>query len=1286
MKDSGQTRAFITVLTTESDAPGVVTLVQALKTCATKYPVVLVVGSHIGKVVKARLADKIEHVVSIPLGMETMATEMGHQMGKSTEQLMGTFGILSLWQMLAYEALVYLSPHMLPLKNVDELFELETVDFAAAPAVGWPDIFDTGIMFLRPSEPTYAALIEHAQVMSSDPTWDGNDGDLLNTYFEDWSSGRREARLGFGYNVTPSEHYTWTPALLNYNTTVSIAHFLPSATPLPWTYLRMSDGAPLPRSSSPHVLDLVQNWWNYWDEAMPGLPPSALGSEWFDKATPFHGSNAGAGPLSEVRKAHNVWDAEQVNIQGRHVEALPHVEVKITHDPDLWKPSLTEEEKMAWESQQEQPATDEPLTTSQHHEESVEAAAEPVLSPPAPIAEEAPPRKSSPEYPMINWNPAHEPPPDRPPPVDSSLPASFDFKNAWDRPFHREETVFIPDLTPTQRQVEYHHQHPEDTDTRQDQQAQEQHLGSEIASHVFPWEHHQPPTRVWLDEEQARPNHPEPQSAPETQHHEPHIDEPQIAQRAPYAPQTSDTQAERVKDDFSFVNAWDEVPSIQRYIIQSRLDPLAPQHSKQPPITTPADVKKRTSRQRDQWDPHASRGSQPPATRAQTSKEGSYFRGSPYSGRSHAPSGVQTPHIFDNDNIPDDRDLLPLPLKSTSRLAIATLPELQLSIPDNRQAKGKEGGKTRGSHARYASISAIFGGRTPYTSAATTPVREYFKELDDEDTEAQSIPGPVTHRQFPEDFADYRIQWPDDLQHEDAPVEEAHAAWDPHRALDALKWSAEQLMQRASSEHDLESQSLETTSSEHDDDSQRAQVQPVQDTSVQTTQGKLPETHIAGTATQTDDGSLTKQEPPVPSLPHTAAPSGFGFKDAPAKWGLNRSDVEVFTPGTVSPSTPTTMHFARHWHDESDSDEEEEVARQRRDDNYRWNKLDYPTAESFQQSRSYSGASTPGSVSHVPNPEQFRLHLEQMSESLLYQRRSDKDQIFSTTLESLRDLNLAGAAMFSQPATEEKSNGHGPDQTPSAPVGAAANPSSWSQLHRVQSDQDVSNFSRTPAFMTPIHGPSKLPGGDIFTQDDELSLPLPQSKGFTFSFSSTWDSMPEIQMHAERMQTRLDALGRYGLNMPLDDGQQRRQTQAQDGSDVASVGQGRQRQSTGNGDVVNDLSDVGTLPESLDDYDALSVGGLQSIDENQDAQEYPLAEGDAEEELTPTAVPNPTVVNGATSQSTDARPKNDLPPQHVLSAPEISGDDDTLDMAFLPETSVSTIPEPVHLGGQEAST
>jgi len=60
------------------------------------------------------------------------------------------------------------------LTNIDELFERD--ELSAAPDVGWPDCFNSGVFVFRPSNDTYASLLQFAVTVGS---FDGKLGDVF---------------------------------------------------------------------------------------------------------------------------------------------------------------------------------------------------------------------------------------------------------------------------------------------------------------------------------------------------------------------------------------------------------------------------------------------------------------------------------------------------------------------------------------------------------------------------------------------------------------------------------------------------------------------------------------------------------------------------------------------------------------------------------------------------------------------------------------------------------------------------------------------------------------------------------------------------------------------------------------------------------------------------------------------------------------------------------------------------------------------------------------------------
>lgn len=162
--------------------------------------------------------------------------------------LIATFTKIELWRLTQFSRVVYIDCDVVAIRAPDELLALD-VNFAAAPDVGWPDCFNSGLMVLRPNLQDYYALKALAERGIS---FDGADQGLLNMHFRDWH------RLSFTYNCTPSANYQYIPAYKHFQGSISLVHFIGAQKP--WTLPRQV--VPL---ESPYN-QLLRRWWSIYDK------------------------------------------------------------------------------------------------------------------------------------------------------------------------------------------------------------------------------------------------------------------------------------------------------------------------------------------------------------------------------------------------------------------------------------------------------------------------------------------------------------------------------------------------------------------------------------------------------------------------------------------------------------------------------------------------------------------------------------------------------------------------------------------------------------------------------------------------------------------------------------------------------------------------------------------------------------------------------------------------------------------------------------------------------------
>ena len=159
------------------------------------------------------------------------------------------FTKIALWRQIQFRRIVYLDADVVALRALDDLFDLD-VPFAAAPDIGWPDAFNTGVMVLSPNMGDYWALQTMAAAGDS---FDGADQGLLNQYYEH----RNWHRLSFTYNCTPNAQYQWEPAYRYYKRDIKAVHFI--GKDKPWSGGRKGPGHGV-------YNELLARWWAVYDK------------------------------------------------------------------------------------------------------------------------------------------------------------------------------------------------------------------------------------------------------------------------------------------------------------------------------------------------------------------------------------------------------------------------------------------------------------------------------------------------------------------------------------------------------------------------------------------------------------------------------------------------------------------------------------------------------------------------------------------------------------------------------------------------------------------------------------------------------------------------------------------------------------------------------------------------------------------------------------------------------------------------------------------------------------
>ncbi|WQF79812.1 Putative glycosyl transferase, family 8, nucleotide-diphospho-sugar transferase [Colletotrichum destructivum] len=277
--------AYCTLVTNDEYVVAAAVLAESLKSTGTTIPrCVMMTPETMSDEAVAKLGAVFDLVipVSAVAGLSTSNLDI---IGRP--DLHATMTKIQLWSLTRFRRVLYLDSDTLVVSNLDHLFDLpEAIGFAAAPEIGFPDCFNSGVMLLRPDPATHAELTRFAACVDS---FDGGDQGLLNVFFGDGTrshpsrlllqnkkpgsrdpgegedhggTGRNWFRLSFTYNMEMHRVYRfYIPAALRYRDEHKILHFI--GKDKPWHY--EGGRVDVPDDAGAYhqfYVDMVGKWWN----------------------------------------------------------------------------------------------------------------------------------------------------------------------------------------------------------------------------------------------------------------------------------------------------------------------------------------------------------------------------------------------------------------------------------------------------------------------------------------------------------------------------------------------------------------------------------------------------------------------------------------------------------------------------------------------------------------------------------------------------------------------------------------------------------------------------------------------------------------------------------------------------------------------------------------------------------------------------------------------------------------------------------------------------------------
>ncbi|KAI3406182.2 GLG2 [Candida oxycetoniae] len=240
-------KAYVTLLVGESYLPGVLLLGRKLRELKTAYKLAILLNT---ETISQDLQDLIATVYDDIIAVNTIHSPLIKlKEALNRPELSITYTKLLLWSLTQYESIVYLDADVLPLQNMDDIFdkfEIGEGEIAASPDSGWPDTFNSGVFKLKPSKSVLDKLIEFA-AKGELSTFDGADQGLFNEFFPNW------IRLPYLYNVTPNfrHDYQFLPAFNRFFKDIKALHYIGDKKPWHFDDLLSSD-----------LNNFHQYWWN----------------------------------------------------------------------------------------------------------------------------------------------------------------------------------------------------------------------------------------------------------------------------------------------------------------------------------------------------------------------------------------------------------------------------------------------------------------------------------------------------------------------------------------------------------------------------------------------------------------------------------------------------------------------------------------------------------------------------------------------------------------------------------------------------------------------------------------------------------------------------------------------------------------------------------------------------------------------------------------------------------------------------------------------------------------
>jgi len=166
--------AYVTMTTNDLFVPGAIVVVKSLKMTKTEYPIYCMVSEEVSEQNRSLLEKAGCEVVEVPKIHSSSSGEDGDRFEIGKNWL--TFTKLNVFNMTQFDKIVYLDADCVVLKNIDNMFEFESMSGYLLAHTGE---LEAGVLVFTPREQYFIDLMEYKDKSN----WVNHDQTLIDWYF-----------------------------------------------------------------------------------------------------------------------------------------------------------------------------------------------------------------------------------------------------------------------------------------------------------------------------------------------------------------------------------------------------------------------------------------------------------------------------------------------------------------------------------------------------------------------------------------------------------------------------------------------------------------------------------------------------------------------------------------------------------------------------------------------------------------------------------------------------------------------------------------------------------------------------------------------------------------------------------------------------------------------------------------------------------------------------------------------------------------------------------------------